>query len=625
MDPHETLPQGETTPECGDVIESAPSASARSDRLRAAALALLLVAATAAVFAQVIDFDFITFDDPVYVTENPHVRAGLSWSNVRWALDAHACNWHPLTWLSLMLDAEVWGVRAAGFHLVNLLLHTANVLLLFFLLLRMTRCAHRSAFAALLFGIHPLHVESVAWITERKAVLSTFFWFLTMHAYVGYAKRPSAGRYASTAVALAAGLLCKPMLVTLPVVLLLLDLWPLARFGSTSEAGRATASSLRRLVLEKVPLLGLSAASSVITLYAQQRGGAVAPLVEYAFTLRLENAAVSTIAYLAKAFWPSRLSVFYPHPGIHLLSSQAAVCAALVVALSVSAIYAARSEPYLTFGWFWYVVTLLPVVGLIQVGTQGMADRYTYVPLVGVCVALSWGIPSFLERVTSRSTGASVGRRRQAVLCLAGCAAVIALGVGAHKQAAYWRDTITLFEHAQRVTGDNAVAHGHLGKAFLERGELDRAMAHSRELIRIDPAAPEGYFNLGVVFEKMGRVDDAAAAYREAIRVAPELAKAHLNLGILLAGQERLPEAEEQLREAVRSRPDSSAARNNLGVVLGRRGAFDEAIEQFAEAVRLDPANESARDNLGRAREMRERGAPSGGATRRFIGAHGAE
>jgi Flp pilus assembly protein TadD len=610
MDPHETLPQGETTPECGEAFESAPSASARSDCLRAAALALLLVAATAAVFAQVVEFDFITFDDNVYVTENPHVQAGLSWTNVRWALGAHECNWHPLTWLSLMLDAEVWGSRAAGFHLVNLLLHTANVLLLFLLLLRTTRCAYRSAFAALLFGIHPLHVESVAWIAERKDVLSTFFWFLTMHAYVGYAKRPSAGRYASTAAAFATGLLCKPMLVTLPVVLLLLDLWPLARFVPASEAERATPSPLRRLVLEKVPLLALSAASSVITLYAQQRGGAVARLVEYPFALRLENAAVSTIAYLANAFWPSRLSVFYPHPGDHLPSWEAAVCGALVVALSVLAIYAARSAPYLTFGWFWYVVTLLPVIGLIQVGTQGMADRYTYVPLVGIFVALSWGIPSLVERVTSRSRGARVGRRRHAVLCLAGCATAMALGVGAHKQAAYWRDSITLFEHAQRVTADNAVVHSNLGRALFDRGELDRALAHGRAVIRLDPAAPDGYFDLGVVLERMSRVDEAVAAYREAIRIAPDQANAHRNLGNLLAGQGRLGEAEDQLRDATRAQPDSSAARNDLGIVLGRREAYDEAIEQFSEALRLDPANERARVNLARARDLRQRGAP---------------
>ncbi len=560
---------------------------------RGALLALVLVAATVAVYAQVVGFEFITYDDNVYVTENPHVEAGLSWTSLRWALGFHECNWHPLTWLSLMLDAELWGLRPAGFHLVNLALHTANVLLLFFLLRRMTGFAYRSAFAALLFAIHPLHVESVAWVAERKDVLSTLFWFLTMHAYVDYAKRPSAGRYVLMAAAFATGLLCKPMLVTLPAVLLLLDFWPLARL---------TPSTARRLILEKIPLLALSLASSAITIHAQARGGAVARLVEYPFAVRLENAAVTTIAYIAKAFWPWRLSVFYPHPGDHLSSFEATVCGALIVGLSILAIYAARSHPFVTFGWLWYLLTLVPVIGLVQVGAQGMADRYTYVPLVGLFVALSWGVPSIVWRVAPR--------RARIVLALAGSASAIALGIRAHAQAAYWRDSITLFERALAVTTDNAVAHSNLGRAFLGRGELDRAMAHGREVIRIDPSAPDGYFNVGVILEKQGRIDEAIAAYREAIRIAPEQPSAHLNLGIVLAGQERFDEAEEQLREAVRTQPDSWRARNNLGAVLARRAAVEEAIEQFSEAARLNPSSRDARANLERARAARKLDAP---------------
>jgi Flp pilus assembly protein TadD len=414
-----------------------------------------------------------------------------------------------------------------------------------------------------------------------------------MHAYVGYAKRPSTGRYALTAAAFATGLLCKPMLVTLPVVLLLVDFWPLARLAP---------STARRLVVEKIPLLVLSVASSTITLIAQQRAGAVARWVEYPLGVRIENAAVSTIAYIAKAFWPSRLSVFYPHPGGHLSSFEAAVCGALIVGISIVAICARRSHPYVTFGWFWYLVTLVPVIGLVQVGTQGMADRYTYVPLVGLFVALSWGAPELLARMALR--------RLWVVLALAGSAAGIALGVCAHGQTAYWRDSVTLFEHALTVTTDNAVAHSNLGRAYLERGDFDRAMAHGREVIRIEPTAADGHFNLGVILEKTGRTDEAIAAYREAIRLAPRQGSQHLNLGIALAGQGQLEEAEEQFREAVRSQPDSFRARNNLGAVLARRGAVDEAIEQFLEAVLLDPTSEDARVNLQKARALRERGEP---------------
>jgi Flp pilus assembly protein TadD len=368
-------------------------------------------------------------------------------------------------------------------------------------------------------------------------------------------------------------------------VLLLVDFWPLARLE---------VATARRLVVEKVPLLALSLASSLITLYAQQRAGAVARLIEFPLSERIANAAVTTVAYLGKAVWPSRLSVFYPHPGGHLSFLVVGGCAALIVVITVVAIAARRSHPYVIFGWLWYLVTLAPVIGLVQVGTQGMADRYTYVPLVGPFVALSWGVGDLL-------------RGRRTVLAVFWSAAAIALGVRAHQQTAYWRDSVTLFEHALSVTKDNAVAHSNLGKAYLERGELDRAMAHGLEVVRIEPTVGDGHFNLGVILEKAGKPEEAAAAYRKAIRFAPQQPSAHLNLGIVLAGQGQMEEAEEQLRQAVRLQPDSSSARNNLGALLARRGAVDEAIEQFAEAARLDPANEAIRDNLKRALELRDR------------------
>lgn len=534
--------------------------------------------ATLVVFAQVGGFDFITYDDNVYVTENPHVQAGITAGGILWSFGFHECNWHPLTWWSLMLDAGLWGVRPGAFHLVNLVLHVTSVLLLYFFLVRTTGRPHRAGFVAWMFAVHPLHVESVAWVAERKDVLSALFWFLTLHAYVSYTRRPSAGRYVATAVLFAAGLLAKPMLVTLPLVLLLVDVWPLER----------RALGARRLLLEKAPLLALALVSSILTVVAQDRGGAVGRLLEFPFHHRLANAAVTTIAYLQKAVWPASLSVHYPYPG-RIPASATIVCVALIIAISAAVVLERRSRPYLAFGWLWYLVTLVPVIGLVQVGTQGMADRYTYIPLVGPFIALAFWVPPLAAPL-------------RALRVTAAFAVMMVLTYLAHAQAAYWRDSITLFEHALRLNPNNAVAHSNLGRAYLERGDLERSLAHAHEVVRIDPGAPDGSFNLGVVFERLGRPDDAEAAYRAAIRIAPAQASPHLNLGILLAGAGDVEAAEAELREAVRLEPDSFAARNNLGVVLAGRGAFQEAVVQFAEAVRLDPENADARSNLDRAR-----------------------
>jgi Flp pilus assembly protein TadD len=429
-----------------------------------------------------------------------------------------------------------------------------------------------------MFAVHPLHVESVAWVAERKDVLSACFWFLTLHAYVSYARRPSAGRYAATAGVFAAGLLAKPMLVTLPVVLLLVDMWPLER----------RALGARRLLLEKAPLLALALVSSILTVVAQHRGGAVGRLLEFPLSHRLANAAVTTIAYLQKAVWPASLSVHYPYPE-RIPAGAAIVCVALIIATTAAVIRGRRARPYLAFGWLWYLVTLVPVIGLVQVGTQGMADRYTYIPLVGPFIALAFWVPPLTGRVRALRVSAAF-------------AVMMLLTYRAHAQAAYWRDSVTLFEHALRLNADNAVAHSNLGRAYLERGDLERSLTHAREVVRIDPGAPDGEFNLGVVLERLGHPDEAAAAYRAAIRIAPAQASPHLNLGILLAGAGDVEAAEAELREAVRLEPDSFAARNNLGVVLAGRGALQEAVVQFAEAVRLDPVSAEARSNLERAR-----------------------
>ena len=530
----------------------------------------LLVALVIIVFWQTLGDPFSSYDDDKYVTANPHVQAGLTKESIVWAFtSAHASNWHPLTWISHMLDCQVYGMNPMGHHLTNLLFHIANTLLLFLVLSRMTKSIWRSAFVAALFGIHPLRVESVAWVAERKDVLSTFFFMLTVLSYVWYVKRPNVGRYPLVLALFAFGLMAKPMLVTLPFILLLLDYWPLGRFQSKGKKAMEGSWTGWKLIWEKAPLFALSAASSVATYLAQRLGGAVRELDQYPLGIRVANTLVAYISYIRKMIWPSDLAVFYPHPGKGLPEWQVVGTGLLLAGIFVLVIRAWRRRPYLAVGWLWYIGTLIPVIGLVQVGLQGMADRYSYVPLIGLFIMIAWGVPDLMSRK---------GRAPRAgyLAVLAGLA-VCALTVCAWIQVGYWRGDVALFSHAIEVTRDNAIAHNNLGRALKIQGKFDEAFYHYREALRIAPRYADAQYNFANALMRRGKIDEAIAHYYEAIKLNPKSAEAHNNLANTLASQGRTEEAFQECQEAIRLKPDLAKAHNNLAIMHYAKGRYAEA------------------------------------------------
>jgi protein O-mannosyl-transferase len=565
---------------------------------------LALIAVNLIVYASVRHHDFVNFDDDDYVTANPVVLRGLTWHGVAWAFTTeHAVNWHPLTWLSHMLDVQLYGLDAGAHHLTNLLFHIGNTLLLFGLLHRMTGALGRSAFVAGLFAVHPLHVESVAWVAERKDVLSTLFWMLTLWAYIEYVKRPdlrqsSRRRYAAVLLFFALGLMAKQMLVTLPLVLLLLDFWPLGRVGigpnpaggwAPARDGWATAGCL---VSEKLPLLALAVASSIATFVIHQRGGAVIILSAIPLQLRIENALVSYVVYIGKMLWPAGLAVLYPYPQ-SLSAWSVAVAFVTLTGISVAVIWAAPRRPYLPVGWFWYLGTLVPVIGLIQVGDQTIADRYTYIPLIGLFIIVAWGAPDLLVRWPLRRVVLP-----KIALPAAACLVILACAITARGQLEYWEDSTTLWTHTLAVTTRNNIAHNNLGATLADQGKTDEAIAHYSEALRIKSDYADAHNNLGVALADQGKFDEAIAHYSEALRIKPGYSDAHSNLGIALADQGNLDEAIAQFTEALRINPDSAKAHNNLGVALASQGKLDEAIAQFTEALQVKPDYADARNNL---------------------------
>lgn len=678
--------------------------------------ALLLLSLILFVFGQTAGFQFLNFDDDVYVTANPPVRAGLVASSVRWSFTTlHESNWHPLTWLSLMLDAQLHGMKPGPFHVTNVAFHLIATFLLLYVLWRTTREVWKSAFVAALFAIHPLHVESVAWIAERKDVLSTVFWMLTLIFYSAYARTGRRAPYLVALVCFVLGLMAKPMLVTLPLVFVLWDLWPLGgersagvepgsylrgRKGQGERVadhgtprprvvegplsstigmrgrGRALAGTMR----DKTPFLALAIASSVMTLVAQNLGGAMGTTTRYPIGARLGNAVVTYVTYLAKTVVPTRLAIYYPHP-LHAPPLWT-VAGSLLILGGITALVLGplRSRRYLLTGWFWYLVTLLPVIGLVQVGGQSRADRYTYIPLIGIFLMAVWGLPDLAGSLIARFSGsrragksavgvdvADDGRSRtvsaaqesrfasakavgdaetpqkrtqsgrggpgtarfspagppvshagdgahdhapqralgsgiQGPAFFAGGAVIVLVLAGlARAQTSRFRDSVSVFEHALDVTQDNIVAQSNLGTALFDQGDLNGAVSHLQEAIRIDPAFPDAQNNLAGVLLKQGKLEEAKSHCREVIAHWPDHPRAHTNLGLAFMIQGNLPEAAKHLSHALELDPGFGDARLNLGVVFASQGKLDEAIAAFREVLRLNPYDEDARHSLARA------------------------
>jgi tetratricopeptide (TPR) repeat protein len=546
-------------------------------------VSLLLVAAVLLSYVSVFDADFVNYDDQAYVTENRHITGGLRAESVAWALRAfEAGNWHPLTWISHMVDCQVFGLAPRGHHATNLFLHALGSVLAFLSLRSLTGRTEASALVAVLFALHPLNVESVAWISERKNVLSTVFWFLALGAYGSYARRPSVGRYLLVALCLALGLLAKPMVVTLPCVLLLLDVWPLRR---VSLGSAEAPSRMRTLVLEKLPLLLLSLLSSVLTVLAQSSGGAVTSLEAIPLSSRVPNAIVSYAEYLWKMLWPSGLAAFYPHPGASA-AWRVAVSALVLLAASALALRQASRRPFLLVGWLWYLGTLVPVIGLVQVGSQAMADRYAYVPLVGIFVLLAFAADE------------AGGGTTRGVLRAAAAAWLLALGLLTARQARFWHDSRSLFEHALAVTRKNYVAETNLGLVYAKELHWEEAVAAFRRALAIRPGHAEARGNLGVALAKLGRVDEAIPHLERALRYDPGSALNHANLGLALRGRDRA-RALEHMRRAVELKPDFMEAHLNLGAALLDAGQAGEGQAAFEAALRIDPGSAAAHFRLG--------------------------
>jgi protein O-mannosyl-transferase len=580
-------------------------AAASAQLLPAVWICAVLAAATAAAFWPVLSSGFIDFDDGDYIIGNAPVRSGLSWRGVVWALTTgHASNWHPLTWLSHMLDVQLFGLSAGGHHAVNLLFHVVNVILLFLLLKQMTGALWRSGIVAGFFALHPMHVESVAWVSERKDVLSAFFFLLTLLAYAKYAARkenrglrtadapssilhpPSSTTprpalwYALSLLLFALGLMSKPMLVTLPFVLLLLDYWPLRRFDLSTL--HSPLSTLRPLLLEKLPFFALSLVSSVVTFLVQRTAGAMAPLNAMPLPDRLENALVAYVRYLGKLLWPNELAIFYPRvAGLHMVYLVGA--GLLLAALTAATLLLARRWRFLATGWFWFAGMLIPVIGLVQVGNQSMADRYSYLPYIGLFVVIVWGAGAFAARypLTARPLAALSG------VLLALCA--LATGV----QAGFWHDSETLFGHALAVTRENATAHFSMANALIERGQIPEGVEHLQEALRIEPNFANAYGRLAYLRAGQGNFEEATTGYRKALQIKPDLTEALNNLAWLLATcpDPKFRNGVEAVRLAERACQLTHFQRT---MAMGTLAAAYASAGRFPEAVAMA---ERARDN----------------------------
>jgi len=576
---------------------------------------VLLIVCSLIAFGRIVANDFINFDDNVYITENNHIKAGLNSETLKWAFSAVvSSNWHPLTLLSHALDWRLFGANASGHHLVSLLLHIGSAILLFLFLNKTTGSLWPSAFVAALFALHPLRVESVAWAAERKDVLSMFLGLAVLYTYALYVEKPKLSKYYLCLILFALSLLAKPTLVTLPFVLLLLDYWPLGRWQKalqpqllpvSNESGlvkkkvkqRKTDSTkekkisvplmnrakiIRSLLWEKSPFIFLAIASSIVTIWVQKNGGAIAYLEELPFLDRMLNAIVSYVAYLIKIFWPVNLAVFYTYRQF-LPSWQVFGAASILLGISIAVIYAIKKAPYLFVGWFWYLGTLVPVIGLIQVGKQSIADRYTYFPSIGIAIILTWSIVYLLPKVKLRK-----------IIIIPAAIILAALTFLTWQQCGYWKNSISLFNHVLQATKDNYLAHNNLGTALAAEGKKEEAIAHYRKAIEINPTFTIAHLNLGAALVAQGRIEEALAA----IKMNPNQEEAHFHLGVVLAAQGRNEEAIAHYLAAIKINPNYDDAYYNLANLLMKQGKIEEAIDNYSKAIKINPDHADAHCNL---------------------------
>ena len=565
-------------------------------------IAGLLTVLVAALYGQTLGFDFIHFDEEQYVTKNSRVLSGLTWEGMRWAFaNIEAGFWHPLTWLSLMLDGELFKLNAGGYHGTNVLWHLGNTLLLFWVLTRMTGMPGRSGLVAALFAVHPLHVESVAWIAQRKDVLSAFFWMLTMLCYIRYLERPGKGRYLLMLAAFVFGLMAKPMLVTLPLVLLLLDYWPLGRmqkggFAAPENITRFAQRPFLALAWEKAPLVIIAVLFAFLAIYAEERAGAIPGINELSLPVRMTNALVSYALYLGKVFRPLELAVFYPHPGLWPLP-QIALSGLLLFLITTIVLFRRRTFPWLIVGWFWYLFVLLPVSGLVQVGSHGMADRYAYLPMIGIYLILAWGGWEVL-RIHDED------RRKIVYTAYAGIM-IMACTIVAWNQLQYWQNSITLFSRAIDVTRNNYLAHNNLGAVFITYGFPDAAERHLRRALAIKPTYAVANNNLGNVMLGRGRYDEAIGFFQEAIRSNPTYGSAHRNLGDAYLRKGDFKRAISSYKIALIYDNRNAEIYNNLGAaMIACNDLSGAAVRQFEMALRIKPGYEPAAANLKKVKEI---------------------
>jgi len=542
---------------------------------------------------QVGNHPFQIIDDGDYITENPRVVLGITSDNIIWAFTSvHSSNWHPITWLSHMADAQLFGMNPRGHHLTSVAIHTVNTLLLFYLLLRLTRAHWQSFFVAALFSIHPLHVESVAWVAERKDVLSMFFMLITLHFYSEYVMKQNNMHYFLSLFFFILGLMAKPMLVTLPIVMLLLDLWPLDRYRHTgTQRVHQISSTVIALIKEKIPFVLFALLSCFITIYSQHQGGSVATLANIPFHLRIENALLAYVTYIVKTLWPHDLAIFYPFPAT-IPFWQSTLALGFLLLLSAVAIRSVRRYPYVAAGWFWFIITLVPVIGFVQVGGQSMADRYTYVPLTGIFIIIAWGGSDITKGM----------RHRQGVLAMLTVTIIFVSATLAWYQLGYWRDNISLYRHAIKITtGNNSLIHSSLADALMLRGNdnLNEAILEYRKALQLNPNNWPAHWNLAIALIDIGAIDEAIVEYKEALRIVPDNVEIHYNLGRAFNDKGNFDDAIQQYQKALQLNPSHIKSYNSLGIAYSGKGMFDEAIQKYYEALQIDPNYVDAHYNLG--------------------------